>query len=598
MERTNATRKPLELPLSGVILGRLVKAFRLDEPDVGGERAEVFAEKSIQRCFAGDRPTDKTRSTLLEAVVGAAIHAGLLPARDEYVVDGKPLPLGERLPEAFRAGLTDLANRWDALVGGIAAETAPVTHVGLATMSVLRLVTIDVALRWAGLLWLQGVREIAADAPCWTRANGAGLYLARLIADAKVSRPELAGKMRGSPTSLADWLDGRHRPSEMYVLRLAAELGSELNIAPSALARQIRCTLAASTLADELAEVVGREGVGTLGLALTTCASFVLTYYRQLPFQPTTVRFAAVTSLTWGTDAHAPPNHELLVALAKKEPAPRWRTDLRWASFGPDGWLRRVQHCLKHIGGFDDAVVELAADKGCSSEEATRAALAAMESTLTDDGDLPAEVRRFEEEEAARDPKFAARRWEVLATEAATRGDKRLAIACWRNAVTLDPTNAEYHFFLGAVLGEADEFEEALTECWLAIQFRRDWDRPWAEVGALLARSQRHAEAVEHLEGAERVLSTFSPHVSFVLGRARMKEDPVGALAAFERTLAVEPRHASALEAASLCAVVLGEDLKGRRYAKEAARFGKTITHDAYRKGELKRPKTKKSKPR
>src|SRR5688500_3782535 len=76
----------LECPTSGVLLGALVKAFELDDPEVGGPTAAYLGSKdegrTARRYFGGETVHDATRSEICHFAVRAEIHADLLRGFD------------------------------------------------------------------------------------------------------------------------------------------------------------------------------------------------------------------------------------------------------------------------------------------------------------------------------------------------------------------------------------------------------------------------------------------------------------------------------------------------------------------------------------
>jgi len=190
------------------------------------------------------------------------------------------------------------------------------------------------------------------------------------------------------------------------------------------------------------------------------------------------------------------------------------------------------------------------------------------------------------------DAAFSARNRIIQAMQARVEGDNDTAIIHFRRAIELQPMNAEYHFQLGATLGQAGQAEEGIQECWIAVQLEPKWDLPRVEVGIILVNSGRYEEGLEHMEETATVLGKTGGHLVFSLGYARMKcDNPAGALEMFENVLEVKPDHALALDCAAHCCFLTGDRKRGRELAKRAHQLGASDTYRDWRDGKYRSSK-------
>src|SRR5262245_21760924 len=77
------------------------------------------------------------------------------------------------------------------------------------------------------------------------------------------------------------------------------------------------------------------------------------------------------------------------------------------------------------------------------------------------------------------------------------------AVAMYRRSIELEPT-AEAHTFLGWTLSFLGRYDDAISECKLAIDLDPDFGNPWNDIGAYLIELGRDDEAIPFLERATK----------------------------------------------------------------------------------------------
>ena len=156
------------------------------------------------------------------------------------------------------------------------------------------------------------------------------------------------------------------------------------------------------------------------------------------------------------------------------------------------------------------------------------------------------------------------------------------------------PNSALAHAELGSRLGWAGSkmfgdrsmIDEAIAECKIAALLREGWDLPLVEPAIFLSNAGYHEEAFQELEWAKSKLPEKTPHFAYAYGYTQMVLGRFAeALNEFEFVLVYRPDYAMALNDAAHSAFMLGDKTKGRRYAKEARKFGYTQTYQNWKKG-------------
>lgn len=169
-----------------------------------------------------------------------------------------------------------------------------------------------------------------------------------------------------------------------------------------------------------------------------------------------------------------------------------------------------------------------------------------------------------------------------------------------RDAVARDHGNARAHLSLGVYLGmnsylpqQVEQVEEGFRECAEAQRLRPKWDLPRIEAAHIQLRAGNHNEALACLRRATEELPRASARLAYTTAFSEMLiGDLAGALSMFEWAIRLKPDYALALDNAGYCAFRIGDNVKGRRYAKAARLCGVSTTYDLYDVGKTKRKPT------
>src|SRR6185436_10822225 len=185
-------------------------------------------------------------------------------------------------------------------------------------------------------------------------------------------------------------------------------------------------------------------------------------------------------------------------------------------------------------------------------------------------------------------PPIAAENRRMQASVAMSHGRLDEAIAHLRRAVELVPTHDGAHFELGAALWQSGDIEGGLAECRVAATLNPEWELPRVEIGIILINAKRYEEAREHLEAEYATATAPSSHFKFNLATARWRCGAFAeGLALFDEVLADEgyTSYPHALDQAAHCAFMIGEDVRGRAYAKRAHDLGCSVTYHRWAEG-------------
>ncbi|MFO7447341.1 MAG: tetratricopeptide repeat protein [Ignavibacteriaceae bacterium] len=102
---------------------------------------------------------------------------------------------------------------------------------------------------------------------------------------------------------------------------------------------------------------------------------------------------------------------------------------------------------------------------------------------------------------AERDKQIMADEHFEIAHRLHLKGKIEDAIAAYKISIELHPT-AKAHTFLGWAYSLQGRYEEAINECYKAIELDPQFGNPYNDVGSYLIRLDRHDDAIEWLERA------------------------------------------------------------------------------------------------
>lgn len=576
MSRKKETSTAFRLPLSGEILGTLIEALQI--------RTGRLGNKTARRLFLGERVSEDRRMKIYEDFARVLVETEFIPHLPFL------MEKGISLTRLLSFVIASQADRWDKLGGYMRTSSPQVTRKDLAPVPYLRFAVIDLALRTTSVMRLAGLPKLAEGEPIWSRESNSGQMLREFQAQCRqkgLTREKFAEKLGVSDNTVDSWLSGRSRPSQDNIQSIAKVLASYLvETTVEVLSARLNRHYILCTLSDLLSKHIGREAVVGLSYALVRFANRLIEGFQQYSkLPPDQAAMADVFILLFGTQFTS--SEYLLRHLWRKETDSVWRADLQAAQ---KDWHRRLQLDAQYIGSFEEDV-ERAQEKFGISKSMAQSIVEKSIKNLQ--GDLRLSSVDLEGKTVIRikgDAKFSAGNRIIQAMHARAEGDFDTALVHFRRAVELQPLNAEYHFQLGATLGQAGKIEEGIQECWISTQLEPNWNLPRVEISIILINSGRYEEALQHLAETSRALGEVDWHLALNLGYAKMQcNDPVGALELFEQVIATRPDHALALDCAAHCCFQIGDGTRGRALAKRANQFGASDTYRDWRTGKYKK---------
>ena len=559
---------------SGRIIGAVVKAFNLEQG--------VLTDRTAKRFYAGKSVSEHSHGEIIKEFARTLIDRCISPV---------PPHLHEHdvsMVTVVSGAIALAATRWDELLATIQSRSGRIVDRRLAAEKFLRLVIVDLSVRAFALLRLSGLEPSWLETPSWAEENGGGKLLRRLTERAGLTRDQLAARLGASPTSVDNWLDGKHRPEPQNIERLAVELactGTETR----QLEQQIKRQYTLAHIADLLVPWIGREQVLDMSTALARFVWLMAKDVRSMDRPPIEEAAGAeLIALCFGT-AH-PSTHVLLQNVALVEKDTNWKKDILAAT---DDWsivfelvaLQAAQP--RTAAGLAQDLVDIS-----PKEPSPKSPNAGVESLDSHQEDLRRLMTGDAEQIYDRivQGDFPSP-FQLLESGIATR----------RTLVRDSPLSPEAHYQLGSFLGMAgknlmrrDLADEGITECKIAAALQPNWDAPAVEPGIILANIGEFEEALLELKEAEKGLQESTPHLRHTIGYVLMELSRfTEALVQFESVMAERPDFALAVLYAAKCAFALGDNVKGQRYAKRARRLGEPGEYLAWKSGSYSRRKRK-----
>ena len=507
MKRTGGQSRPFRAPLSGQAIGFAARRFGLEVSR---------SNRNAARYFSGGQVSDRARKKIISSLALDLVEQGIFPELSVPNYDGREF--AEKL-----GGLIDVhAGEWDSLVGRLRAESAAVDRPDLAGTAYLRLVVIDLSVRYAAVLCLAGLPAPDEGTPLWADERGGSLYLRELLAtcgDSAPTRADLAARLGVSTNTIDGWLDGNVRPRAYHL----AEIGEELaplveGINSRSVSGGLRLHYGLSEICAELANHIGREAVVETAEAIVRFAARCYAELGKFGDPSVDVQAALVQVMAFIGGARMGFGQLFLPIVAEQENDNLWELELVSATLP---WDRRIQYVMNALNDTG-SIAGRTRDRYGIPEEFT-------ESVIDDELRWlqagPAISRPFPPGahvyRVKGDAKYSAGNRLLQYEQAKALGDFDTALVHIRRAVELQPENATYHFLLGGALAKVGEVENALQECWIADSLDPEDELPRIEVGIILMNAGRNEEARDHLERVAQDRDELSAHLSYNLGVAR-----------------------------------------------------------------------------
>jgi Tfp pilus assembly protein PilF len=124
------------------------------------------------------------------------------------------------------------------------------------------------------------------------------------------------------------------------------------------------------------------------------------------------------------------------------------------------------------------------------------------------------------------------------------------AVRLYKQSIEVYPT-AEAHTFLGWTYSFQERLDEAIEECYRAIEVDPDFGNPYNDIGVYLMQKGRYAEALPWLEKAKRAPRYEPRHFPYLnTGRIYLQQGEwLKALKEFEKAVEIMPNDPGARQA-------------------------------------------------
>lgn len=565
----------LRLPTSGQILGKVVRALDI--------HAEILDNRTARRLFEGGNVSEARRIEIYEDFAKNLMVCGVIPAFRISDIRFSPYH------RIVAASLLWASLHWDRVAGRMRSQPFADVPVAKAAVPYLRLAVVDLSMRLVGLLRACEIKSIKGDLPSWCKERSHGLLLRSLLERSGLTRDELADKLDVTDNTVDSWLDSISYPSDTNVASIAQVVSTHIQATqePAVLA-DLRRHHMLCRIGDLLARYVDRGDVVDLVGHLLKYTKMTLDGLAEFSRLPEDRAMAANLALLMLGSQFTSAGY-LARSLWRQETDPIWRADLLAAT---NAWNRRLDMTTQYVRDYPQLLRWSRENLPVTDEEAEALTEKTIHGLQGDLNPSPAEIPGTGFAFRIKgDARFSAGNRMIQARQARAEGDAEAALKHLRRAVELQALNAEYHFQLGAQLGQMGHTEEGIQECWLAVQLKPGWDLPLIEIGIILVNNHKYEEGLEHLEMTAKKVPTMTTHLAFSLAYARMQCNRYsGALGLFEAVLKEKPDHAIAIDCAAHCCLKLGETDGGIALAKEALKRGAPSTYRDWKEGKYKKP--------
>ncbi|MFA4835347.1 MAG: hypothetical protein WC749_04665 [Dehalococcoidia bacterium] len=548
------------IPYSGQIIGAIVEALDIND--------EVLTARTAKRYYSGTTVSEYSLSQIFVALGKRLVKLNMVPTPQMFE------KRGVSMSNITAASLARLARKWDGLCAAVQSRSGRIQDYGEAVEGFCRLMVIDLALRIVAWLRLAKRPPPEPKTPQWAEDNGAGKMLRILLSEAGITRDQFSARVEVTHISVDNWFDGKIRPIPNHI-EVMAETFSRL--IPDAnkyiLQVQFQRQFTLAYLADILADNIGREAVVDLASSLYRFIRLISEDIESMNRPPIEeVAGVEFEMLRCGSDE--PHSHALLRNLALLETNDRWKIDILACT---TGWGLRFEE-ISAKSSLPEASAGLAQE-------------------------LPEEARKEDLQDGTEEELTRLREASMLQGKDYARirsGDLRMIIEQLNDGITdrrlivkRHPLSAQAHMTLGSLLGMAGRWfrnremiNEGISECKIAAALCKDWDTPLVEPGIILINTGSYDEALVELEAAASKLPAVTPHLALSRGYAMMQTQRYEqALSDFEFIIRSKPNYAIALDYAAHCAFMIGNQEKGREYAKEARKYGVPHTFNEWQKG-------------
>jgi tetratricopeptide (TPR) repeat protein len=567
-------------PSSGQLIGYIVKAFRLDDPEIGGSvsrELNATLQKTAQRFFRGERIDHETSEMLCRQFAKALFHSRLFGDFDG-TVELENGPIGWDV--VFERATIHCARVWDHEFWQSAAAY-PRADKRLATLIVARQIAIELALRHASLVLMRQFESPQQEEPWWTDERGFGAFLKEMkdACATPLSGSVIAKELRVDDRTVDRWFGGEEIPSLVHVdalARLFAARNKDSN--ESMLIRTFRRAVGVASLLDQFRQIVGQRSIRDYSRCYLQFVRWTLELVASDAATDPHARSLFAAILVFGT-AH-PFNDPVLLDWAKKVRGIPWMDDILKSH--PADRSDRLKESFRIVGEAQKRQDDLNEVMPNAPQE-VREGLSELAAWLALASPVipPEQLEKLQTGEhvmyriKARNPAHAAENRMMQASRAAASKDFDTACLHAARAVHLQPERADYRFFFGCYLWQARRWPEAVEQLQEACRLKPDWDRPFVEIAIVHANRGLSDSAIYHLESASEDMRGGSAWLQFVLGKLHWQGKAFEkALPCFEAAMKLDDKGGEAFDLAADSAFRLGKRSLGEKYAKEAKHRG------------------------
>lgn len=567
-------------PNSGQLIGTLVKAFRLHDPEIGGPISQdlnATVQKTAQRFFRGERVDHDTSAMLCRQFAAALFHSELFGSYEGTVEwNGTPVDWGS----VFERAVVHNTTMWDREFLQ-AASLFPRADQRLSTLIFARQVVIELALRHACLVLMKRVEPPSDDVPWWGTPPCFGTFL-RLRREGCSTPPSgsaIAAELRVNDRTVDRWFSGEEIPNVVHTDCLARLFAAQTpDGSEQAYLRDFRRAAGIASAVKWLCQLVGQRAIEGLSTHYTQFVGWTLNLAAENASTDSEALSIFAEILVYGT-AHSA-NGPVLIDWASRVRTIPWMDDIMKSH--PVDRYRRLVESLRIVGEAEKRQADLEEVMPHKSQDiremlsevvAWQAIATPTLSTKAIQGLSDGSYKAYRIPAAT--PAIAAANRMQQADQAAAGGDHDTACVHSARAVHLQPERADYRFFHGCYLWQVRRYSEAIEHLEIACKLKPEWDRPFVEIAIVHANRGFHDMAVFHLEQAPPGMRDTSDWLQFTLGKLyRTARDFEKALECFEASIALNSDNGEAFDFAADCAFRLGKHPTGIRYAKEAKHRG------------------------
>lgn len=589
MPAIEMTEPRFDCPTSGQMLRGFIHALQLGQGDAESPTAALVGsdegQRSERRYFAGEDPTtEDVRQRAAARIASALLCTGIVP---EFRLPPKSgvRSCRDALAEAF----TNWAHTWDDVYRQ-SSTGWPYLPRSLTGFVIGREIVFDLVLRCAALIHLLDVNPSALSPLALAVGDDAApsiLREAMKMGGMKTDFRTVARAARVEERNAQRWLNESLVPDDGSLQKLAQGIAKENETLRHAILRFLRIQYGFVRLVQTLNACVGarwQQDLSVTFVRLLMCACEVNQRVRADPsaFSSTAeeLDLAQMELLRLGTSsAVAPAVFQLWLHEIHGSLPGIWAYELHLAS--SMNLQHRLERCYQTIGDWPQFWrngVEANNLLGLSAEDyQTRCestALVLLCPPLREA--VEAEPPRFPDVGIPRELEQKIHRAAALMQE----GLPHESVSLWREVLTQQPENADFHVYHGVALRESGNLSGAREAFHRAALLAPNSARPHIETARTYLMQGLSDSALHHLEQLPPEVRDASAELLWVLSELQFREGRLQeALASADKALVLDPDNADAhdLAARILLRMPHSREVRERaaRHAKKAAASGR-----------------------